>query len=158
MRHIYSKYIWVRSRNCGCPATWLCHKLIAKQATRQPQLRDPTHIYRTSVAQMTSVSQLHVFISRKGLCPFICTMWALRNLGMIWAILTPWNLHTWLYHSLTNGSPVTHICVSGPALFQVVPCRLLVTSLTHLTPPDPVLTDLYNLSKISVKCYSQYIV
>ena len=41
-------------------------------------------------------------------------------------------MHTSFYHSLANWSPVTHICVSGPALFQAVPCRLSVTSL-HLT-------------------------
>ena len=34
MRHIYSKYIWVRSRNRGRPATRLCHQLIANPSNK----------------------------------------------------------------------------------------------------------------------------
>ena len=36
--------IWVRSLRCYCLVTWFCYQLIAKPGTRQPNLRDLTHI------------------------------------------------------------------------------------------------------------------
>ena len=32
-RYFY-KYIWVRSRNCGCVVTWFCYQLIAKPSNK----------------------------------------------------------------------------------------------------------------------------
>ena len=40
---VYSFYIWVRLWKYGCLVTWFCYLL--KQVTRQPHLRDLTHIY-----------------------------------------------------------------------------------------------------------------
>ena len=51
------KYIWVRSRNCGCLVTWFCYQLIAKPSNKTVTVPWPDPYEYMHISGETAVTQ-----------------------------------------------------------------------------------------------------
>ena len=51
------KYIWVRSRNCGCRVTWFCYQLIAKPGNKTVTVPWPDPYEYMHISGETAVTQ-----------------------------------------------------------------------------------------------------